>query len=61
MHHCAREGRVKAGCQLNIARMFAALRLITLSGVLLFAAVSLLSGWALGGWHESEAQHDAPP
>ncbi len=49
---------LQAGYQLNIPRMFAALLLITLAGVALFAAMSVLSKWALGGWHESEAIHD---
>jgi len=49
---------LQAGYQLNIPRMFAALLLITLTGVLLFALMSVLSKAALGGWHESEAQHD---
>jgi NitT/TauT family transport system permease protein len=45
---------LQAGYQLNIPRMFAALVLITATGVLLFALMSALSRWALGGWHESE-------
>ena len=45
---------LQAGYQLNIPRMFAALLLIAATGVALFAATSLLSRWALGGWHESE-------
>lgn len=49
---------LQAGYQLNIPRMFAALLLITVTGVLLFALMSLLSSWALGSWHESEAIHD---
>jgi NitT/TauT family transport system permease protein len=49
---------LQAGYQLNIPRMFAALLLITVTGVLLFAAMSVLSKWALGGWHESEQIHD---
>ncbi len=49
---------LQAGYQLNIPRMFAALVLITLTGVLLFALMSVLSKWALGSWHESEALHD---
>ena len=49
---------LQAGYQLNIPRMFAALLLITLTGVLLFAAMSVLSKWALGGWHESEQSHE---
>jgi len=46
-----------AGLQLNIPRLFAALALIALTGVVLFAAVSLLSRWVLGRWHESEIKH----
>jgi len=49
---------LQAGYQLNIPRMFAALVLITLTGVLLFAAMAVLSKWALGSWHESETHHD---
>jgi NitT/TauT family transport system permease protein len=49
---------LQAGYQLNIPRMFAALLLVTLTGVGLFALMSVLSKWALGGWHESEANHD---
>jgi NitT/TauT family transport system permease protein len=49
---------LQAGYQLNIPRMFAALVLITLTGVGLFALMSVLSTWALGSWHESEAHHD---
>jgi len=49
---------LQAGYQLNIPRMFAALLLITVTGVLLFALMSVLSSWALGSWHESEVHHD---
>lgn len=49
---------LQAGYQLNIPRMFAALVLITVTGVLLFALMSVLSQWALGSWHESETSHD---
>ena len=49
---------LQAGYQLNIPRMFAALVLITATGVGLFAAMAVLSTWALGGWHESETHHD---
>ena len=49
---------LQAGYQLNIPRMFAALVLITLTGVLLFALMAVLSKWALGAWHESEQAHD---
>jgi NitT/TauT family transport system permease protein len=43
-----------AGLQLNIPRLFAALVLITLAGVGLFALVSLLARLTLRRWHESE-------
>jgi NitT/TauT family transport system permease protein len=49
---------LQSGYQLNIPRMFAALLLITVTGVLLFAAMAWLSSWALGGWHESETRSD---
>ena len=49
---------LQAGYQLNIPRMFAALVLITLTGVLLFALMAVLSKWALGAWHESEQAHE---
>ena len=45
---------LQSGYQLNIPRLFAALLLISLTGVALFAALALLSRWVLGGWHESE-------
>jgi NitT/TauT family transport system permease protein len=45
---------LQAGLQLNIPRLFAALALITLTGVILFALVSLAARLALGRWHESE-------
>ena len=44
---------LQAGFQLNIPRMFAALLLISLTGVLLFALMGLLARWALGSWHSS--------
>ena len=45
---------LQAGFQLNIPRLFAALFLITVTGILLFMLMAMLSKWALGGWHESE-------
>ena len=45
---------LQAGFQLNIPRMFAALLLISLTGVFLFLFMSWLSRKALGGWHSSE-------
>ena len=47
---------LQSGYQLNIPRMFAALVLITLTGVLLFAAMALLVVLGAGGWHESEGR-----
>jgi NitT/TauT family transport system permease protein len=47
-----------SGLQLNIPRLFAALVLITLAGIALFLAVSLLSWLALRGWHDSELGRD---
>jgi NitT/TauT family transport system permease protein len=47
-----------AGLQLNIPRLFAALVLITLTGIALFLAVSLLSWLALRRWHDSETGHE---
>ncbi len=44
---------LQSGYQLNIPRMFAALTLITATGVALFALMGALSNWALGSWHES--------
>jgi NitT/TauT family transport system permease protein len=43
-----------AGIQLNIPRLFASLVLITLAGVAIFAATSLIARIALAQWHESE-------
>ena len=48
---------LQSGFQLNIPRMFAALLLISLTGVALFVLMAWLTRWALGGWHASE--HDA--
>lgn len=49
---------LQAGFQLNIPRMFAALLLISLTGVALFALMAWLSRAALGGWHASENSQD---
>jgi NitT/TauT family transport system permease protein len=45
---------LQSGLQLNIPRLFAALVLITLTGMALFGIVSLASRLALRRWHESE-------
>jgi len=44
---------VEAGYRLNIPRMFAALALISLLGIAIFSALSLVSSWALRRWHDS--------
>lgn len=49
---------MQSGFQLNIPRMFAALLLISLTGVALFAAMSWLSRLLLGSWHASELARD---
>ncbi|MGH9577451.1 MAG: ABC transporter permease, partial [Terriglobales bacterium] len=45
---------LQAGLQLNIPRLFAALILITLTGIALFLLVTALSKLSLRRWHESE-------
>jgi NitT/TauT family transport system permease protein len=49
---------LQAGYQINIPRLFAALLLITVTGVLLFLLMVFLSKLALGSWHESEIVHE---
>jgi NitT/TauT family transport system permease protein len=44
---------LQSGYNLQIPRMFAALALITLTGILLFAVMVWLSDLALRSWHES--------
>jgi NitT/TauT family transport system permease protein len=44
---------LEAGYRLNIPRMFAALTLISLAGVAIFAALSALAHCCLRRWHES--------
>jgi NitT/TauT family transport system permease protein len=45
---------VEAGFRLDIARMFAALALISLTGIAIYGALALLSHLLLRSWHESE-------
>jgi NitT/TauT family transport system permease protein len=44
---------VEAGYRLNIPRMFAALALLSVAGVLIYAALSALSWALLSRWHDS--------
>lgn len=48
----------EAGYRLNIARMFAALALVAAMGVLIFAALSVLSHLLLRHWHESALKRE---
>jgi NitT/TauT family transport system permease protein len=45
---------LQAGLQLNTPRLFAALLLITLAGVAIYALISTLARLSLRHWHESE-------
>lgn len=49
---------LQSGYQLNIPRMFAALVLISATGVALFVLLAALNRWALSGWHDSEVGQD---
>ena len=49
---------LEAGYRLNIPRMFAALILIALTGVVIFGATSLLSHLVLRKWHESALKRE---
>jgi NitT/TauT family transport system permease protein len=42
---------LEAGYRLQIPKLFAALFLLSFAGVLIYAALSLLSSWALRRWH----------
>ncbi len=50
---------LQAGYQINIPRLFAALLMITVTGVLLFLLMVFLSKLALASWHESEVAHES--
>jgi len=49
---------LEAGYRLNIPRMFAAVLLISLTGVLIFTAFSLLAHLILRRWHESALRRE---
>ncbi|OAN74346.1 ABC transporter ATP-binding protein [Jannaschia sp. EhC01] len=49
---------LEAGYRLNIPRMFAALILIAVTGVVIYAATSLISHLALRKWHESALKRE---
>ncbi|MCU0826124.1 MAG: ABC transporter permease [Tabrizicola sp.] len=50
---------LEAGYRLNIPRMFAALLLIAVTGVVIFAGLSFLSHMLLRRWHESALKRDS--
>ena len=50
---------LEAGYRLNIPRMFAALLLIALTGIVIFAATSLLNHLMLRKWHESALKRES--
>ena len=50
---------LQSGFQLEIPRMFAALFLITVAGIILFLTMVGLSKLALGTWHDSVAESEA--
>ncbi len=49
---------LEAGYRLNIPRMFAALALIALTGVVIFAVLSLVTHLLLHKWHESALKRE---
>ncbi len=49
---------LEAGYRLNIPRMFAALILIAITGVLIYGATSLIAHLALRRWHESALKRE---
>ena len=50
---------VESGYRLNIPRMFAALLLLSVAGIVIFFALSFLSYALLRRWHESALRRDA--
>jgi NitT/TauT family transport system permease protein len=49
---------LEASYRLNIPRMFASLILISVSGILIFFAFTLLSHFMLRKWHESALKRE---
>ncbi|ESW80919.1 ABC transporter permease [Mesorhizobium sp. M1148] len=49
---------IEAGYRLNAPRLFAALILISLTGILIFLVLSLVSHLILRRWHESALKHE---
>jgi NitT/TauT family transport system permease protein len=49
---------LEAGYRLQIPRLFAALILLSATGIAIFAALSWLTRWLIGHWHESALPRD---
>ncbi len=49
---------IEAGYRLNAPRLFAALLLISVAGIVIFLALSLVAHLVLRSWHESALGHD---
>ncbi len=49
---------IEAGYRLNAPRLFAALLLISIAGIVIFMTLSLVSHLVLRGWHESALKAD---
>ncbi|TIT50483.1 MAG: ABC transporter permease, partial [Mesorhizobium sp.] len=49
---------IEAGYRLNAPRLFAALFLISLTGILIFLVLSLISHLILRRWHESALKQE---
>jgi NitT/TauT family transport system permease protein len=49
----------ESGYRLNIPRMFAALLLLSITGIVIFALLSALSHFMLRRWHESEVTRES--
>jgi len=49
---------LESGYQLNIPRMFAALFMITGTGILIFVVLTLVNHFALRRWHESAVRRE---
>ena len=49
----------ESGYRLNIPRMFAALLLLSVAGIVIFAVLSLVSHLLLRRWHESAVTRDS--
>jgi NitT/TauT family transport system permease protein len=50
---------VESGYRLNVPRMFAALLLISLAGIAIFALLTLIQHLTLHRWHESALDRES--